>query len=452
MENREGRGRGEALDKEWYRRFVEEGSFQAYEYMDGDKAFRDEEKRKFLAGETENPTLDYPKIDREQLGAREEALLSLKKDVLARESDPTVKQVYRWRINEKLAEVRLLRATADGDMERFARYSKFVYGEPSKEIFGYTINQIRGIAERKLNHESEQVRVVAERLLAQFEKQEVDFEKPDAALVEGVNVQIKKEMEGVATVEGDDSREFGAEEVKRVFDEVLHSLGAEGWNVIVDTSSKTGISVDQENRFVRVPATKTLAKDKLTKLVAHEIGTHVVRRMNGERSRLRLLGIGLDRYEGGEEGVASAREQSFDGEVDEFAGLDGHLAIALALGLDGQERDFRGVYQVMEDISYLRNAKKGRSHEEVLAMSQKTAWDRSVRTFRGTDAKTKGVCFTKDMIYREGNIGVWEALKRNPEEMIRWSVGKYDPANERHLWVLNQLGISESDLELIEGM
>ena len=135
MENREGRGRGEALDKEWYRRFVEEGSFQAYEYLDGDKAFRDEEKRKFLAGETENPTLDYPKIDREQLGAREEALLSLKKDVLARESDPTVKQVYRWRINEKLAEVRLLRATADGDMERFARYSKFVYGEPSKEIF-----------------------------------------------------------------------------------------------------------------------------------------------------------------------------------------------------------------------------------------------------------------------------------------------------------------------------
>jgi hypothetical protein len=447
MENREGGGRKEALDKEWYRRFVEEGSFQAYEYFDGDKAFRDEEKRKFLAGETENPTLDYPKIDKVQLDGREEALLALKKDVLAREADPTVKQVYRWRINEKLAEVRLLRATADGDMERFVRYSKFVYGEPSKEIFAYTVNQIRGIAERKLKHESEDVRAVAERVLAQFEKQEVDFEKPDSALVEAVNVQTRIETDHLATIEGEDTHEFKAEEIVEVFDEALHSLEAEGWSVVIDTSSKTGISVDQENKAVKVPSTRTLDKKKLETLVAHEIGTHVARRVNGERSKLQLLGLGLDRYEVGEEGVATAREQSFDSEVDEFAGLDGHLAIALALGLDGKPRDFKGVYQVIEDISYLRNAKKGRSHDEVLSLSQKTAWDRSIRAFRGTDAKTKGVCFTKDIIYREGNIGVWEALKKNPEEMMRWSVGKYDPANERHLWVLNQLGISEQDLE-----
>ena len=48
-------------------------------------------------------------------------------------------------------------------------------------------------------------------------------------------------------------------------------------------------------------------------LIVHEIGTHVVRRENGKRSKLRLLGIGLDNYERGEEGIATMREQVLNG-------------------------------------------------------------------------------------------------------------------------------------------
>ena len=55
------------------------------------------------------------------------------------------------------------------------------------------------------------------------------------------------------------------------------------------------------------------------------------------------------------------------------------------------------------------------------------------------------------MIYREGNIGVWDVIRNNPDEMTRFSVGKYDPSNSRHIYVLDQLGISDEDLITLDS-
>jgi hypothetical protein len=63
-----------------------------------------------------------------------------------------------------------------------------------------------------------------------------------------------------------------------------------------------------------------------------------------------------------------------------------------------------------------------------------------------SDAATRGVCCTKDIVYREGNIGVWDVLGKNPQELVRLSVGKYDPANSRHVYMLEALGIADQDL------
>jgi hypothetical protein len=116
------------LDAGWYERFERVGSFQAYEYLDGDKSIRERQKDQFISGEKENPVLDYPKLDIEKLDRYEIELMEIKADVLTGESNETVKQVYRWRLNEKIAEVRMLKATANGDMRKFKRYCRFVYG------------------------------------------------------------------------------------------------------------------------------------------------------------------------------------------------------------------------------------------------------------------------------------------------------------------------------------
>lgn len=36
----------------------------------------------------------------------------------------------------------MLKATENNDMHRFLRYSEFIYGKPSKDVFDYTIHSI----------------------------------------------------------------------------------------------------------------------------------------------------------------------------------------------------------------------------------------------------------------------------------------------------------------------
>ncbi len=153
----------EQLDTQWYERFEKFGAFQAYEYLDGDKKIREEQKNKFLSGEIENPALDYPKIDLEKLITIENELIQLKVDIKDQEMNEVVKQAYIWRINEKIAETRMLTSAGKGDMKWFQRWSKFVYGSPSPEVFAYTIQSLRESISTSLSSNNEQiVRIVEE--------------------------------------------------------------------------------------------------------------------------------------------------------------------------------------------------------------------------------------------------------------------------------------------------
>lgn len=440
----------EPFDVSWYKRFLTIGSFQAYEYLDGDKAYRDEQKRGFVSGEIENPNLDYPKIDQEKLTRFEAELINLKIDIQEQEVNEIVKQLYRWKINEKIAELRMLQAAASDDTKRFKRYSEFIYGKPSLEVFSYSIQYFIDDLAKEFTSENPDIKRVAEelaKLLPTGLARPLVAELPTEADVGLVQTQTLKELSSVLNIQLEEGKQYTAEEIRQVFQGALDSLRAEGWQAIIDTTSKVAISVDQEEKAIKIPTSRKLAFDKLRALIAHEIGTHVARRLNGERSRLCLLGLGLDRYEKGEEGVATAREQSLAGHFDDFAGLEGHLAISLAYGLDGQPRDFRGVYEIMKRYFTLKQLVSGKDLKEALSLAQADAWNRTVRTFRGTNCATPGTCFTKDIIYREGNIDIWNVVRQNPNELVRFNVGKYDPANPRHILILNQLGISDSDLE-----
>lgn len=60
---------------------------------------------------------------------------NLKNDILAQETNLAVKRAYLRKVAEKLAEVRMLRATLVGDDQTFQKYTEFVYGKPSPEVF-----------------------------------------------------------------------------------------------------------------------------------------------------------------------------------------------------------------------------------------------------------------------------------------------------------------------------
>jgi hypothetical protein len=52
----------EQLDAQWFSRLRDE-IFEDYEKLSGNGAYREEQKRAFLAGEIEVPVLDYPELE-----------------------------------------------------------------------------------------------------------------------------------------------------------------------------------------------------------------------------------------------------------------------------------------------------------------------------------------------------------------------------------------------------
>lgn len=55
------------------------------------------------------------------------------------------------------------------------------------------------------------------------------------------------------------------------------------------------------------------------------------------------------------------------------------------------------------------------------------------------------------MISREGNIDIWYLLGQSPDEIHRFTVGRFDPSNPRHLVVLDQLFITDQDLSEVDS-
>ncbi|MBT4153497.1 MAG: DUF1704 domain-containing protein [Candidatus Magasanikbacteria bacterium] len=438
----------EPLDAQWYGRFEGAGSFQAYEYFSGDREARAEQKRAFMDGEIDAPALDYPKLNMGDLQTKEDDLLALKKDILNKEPNPDVKQAYRWKINEKIAEVRMMKAALNGNMKRFSKYTSFVYGEPSAQVFGYTLATESKKAHDALSSDNPDIAAAAQQLIEILPEGSAHdvAALPTQNIVDAMQVQTLDAFSEAMAAVDTKVEQYEAGQIQEVFREAMSSLELTGWTVEVVDTGKTSISVNQEEKKVVVPEGRSMTAKKLQQLIVHEIGTHVARRVNGEHSKLQLLGLGLDRYERGEEGVATMREQAVTGDVQDFAGMAGHLGIALARGVDGQKRGFREVYEIIRAQMYLEKLLSGMDPAAASGKADTLAYNRSVRVFRGTDGKTPGVCFTKDMIYREGNIDIWNLVGEDPDAAMQFSVGKYDPSNPEHLALLSRLGITDTDL------
>jgi len=487
----------EVLDQKWYARFEALAAFQAHEFFEDKKQVREAAKKSFLSNKDQNPELSYPDIDLQELDEKEKQLKALKKEIFDEENNQVVKIAYQWKINEKIAEIRLLKnavpqiggavneaiesgVSREKRMRRFQKYAEFIYGNPSPQIMAHTLEESAAEIEKAKASGNQALILAAQKLEASLPKTPVLAEAeslpelPQAALVEKVAGYTRErlkalmgkssdgEAEGAYNQVFQDSKQgvkYSSETVQGIFQAVLEELEADGWRAVVNTKSGSTIfSIDQGEKIAKIP-NKEASAQRVMELVAHEIGVHLQRRLNGEKSKLQLLGLGLDRYIRGDEGFASALEDSIKrkitnpetGKLKAYFGLDRHLAISLAVGTDGEPRDFKVVFGIMENYYYFQQILAGKKEDEAKETAENMAWNICVRVFRGTDCKTPGVCFTKDMLYTEGNIDMWRFIGQRHEdrfvvEMGQLESGKYDAANARHLWVMMRLGILEGDL------
>ncbi|HEY5714039.1 MAG TPA: tyrosine/phenylalanine carboxypeptidase domain-containing protein [Candidatus Gracilibacteria bacterium] len=438
-----------ALDAQWYDRFMAVGSFQDFSLLDGGKDSRDEQKRLFLEKGTRNPTLDYPKIDLHDLAMRETTLLALKQEIKDQEPNDEVSKIYRWKINVKLAEIAMIQAAERVDDRVFKAYSHFLYGEPNPEIFTYLIESLRRETDQYLQDPDEIIAQAAQTLNKRLPQEAAEIpsiQLPSPKIFSQVRNKVLGEVNLclLDEVRIEDERDYTPEEICEIFQSALTSISAPPeWTVEIDTGSRAGFMINQDKKTVVVPQSKNFKGRRLKGILVHEIGTHVAGRITGENGPLHLLGPGLDRYEPGEEALATMRAQVCNDTMTAFSDTDRYLSISLGEGLDGIPRDFRGVYEFMYDYFYFKALVADNHSEKAATSAQSKAWNTAVRTFRGTSCETPGCCYTRDLAYAEGNIGLWQSAIKDPAGFEVNNVGRYNLLSDRHTKVLHELGIIE---------
>jgi hypothetical protein len=327
----------EALDVQWYER-LRSLDISVISSIEISSEEEKQQKEGFLEGTIENPHFFYgDSPSTEELKTKEAGLFALKQEIKASEPNPTVKQAYLWKINEGLAQNRMIQqvnvlneytkaamdpatpeetladlyAQKQRAMRKFRHYSEFIYGSPSKDIFSYSGLQYKALAESLKGHEDPDVAAAAENISQIFAGIESGpgYEKPSQAAFETIHQHTLQTQGGIIDFPPS-SEKPDRETLVALFQKALDEVGATefGFQLVTDNPNAKLFNVKQGSKTVEIPESLEPTYTRIRELIAHEIGTHVVRRIHGERSKLLLLGLGLDRYDIGEEGTATARE------------------------------------------------------------------------------------------------------------------------------------------------
>ncbi|MEX1112335.1 MAG: tyrosine/phenylalanine carboxypeptidase domain-containing protein [Candidatus Andersenbacteria bacterium] len=401
----------------------------------------DKQRTRFLDHTINNPHFTYSTLETKTLEKQLLSIAKLEEQLFEEEDHPVVREAYRWKLDELRSRINLFIASVRDDMDEFQRHTEAVYGAPSPATFRWTVDALHELVDVSANHEDPTIQSAALELRSHLPDIEVTapiFIPPDET-IQKVFAALQAHAQPLLDIPAD--KYWKGDAVQRIFEQALKNVNMDDWEVIIETD-RYYMGVEHSEKEIRLPATRTFTRFKLLALLVHELGVHIVRAENGRNGPLLLLSKGLDRYERGEEGLATLYEEALRGSFQDLIRPERYLAFGLTMGLDGTPRDFREVYEVIFRYFYLKALLAGRKETTAYTRAQRRAWETCLRVFRGTDGQTKGVCFTKDLLYQDGNISLWHALHHHPEEIDRLLVGKYDPANPRHRWVLDQLDIT----------
>jgi len=422
---------GSAVDVEWFKQIQQVcAATEEVEWLQKNMQIIEEEREQFLANEIENPLFTYkPPTQAAALVAQVEALATT---IATTETNPVVADLYKHKIANQITRIGLAVASGAGNDKDFYTLSCVLYGKPRKKYFAYIAKQVVE-QYKQVNQAGGSVGKPLYKILSKIDTTKVDISA-------GILPPPVAEVELVESVA----------QAVAIFEHALHKLEITGWQVVVEEqSNRSRFSVSAHSKRVFVPNQtqldrrgKKMTTVQLEGIVEHEIGVHANRANAGGNSQLQLLGIGLDSYLRGEEGLASYVQQQVEG-AQEFYGFDRYLAASLAVGMDGSKRDFRGVFELMVAYYQLQFASTGQkpSYNRI----QNAAWEVCLRVFRGTTGQTPGCVYTKDIVYLEGNIGIWHFLSDKPHTFPDFFVGKYNPLLPRHVKALQTLGIITQD-------
>jgi len=388
----------------------------------------------------------YESMHQINLDVHQADFLDIQDRLESSQAPEVVKSLYRAKFAEQQEIINILSATFAQDDAEFHAASGRLYGTPDPKLFWFIALQIN---------------LQFSALIAKVDAKRTTLHKAYKVWREYFQTLTPPEKIGVYHVPmyngiyvPNDYEVDSAEKIHLMFSDYLVENGINNWVVKIDyPGARTSFGVNQTTKVISIPhdsdlslRKRVLTKISLQALLMHEVGVHVIRRENGDASPLALLGVGLDKYLRAEEGLATLAEQLITG-TSRYAGETGYFAVAAAMGTLGSPLKFADLYKVLNAYYILSIADKqleteGYYEPEELRMTATDyAWNRSLRTYRGTTGQTPGAVYTRDIIYLEGNKQMWKLLDSEAEIHPDWLVGKYDPTNHSHVSALTGLGI-----------
>ena len=404
-----------------------------------------------------SPGLTATHLDTTDLAARHERLADFKTWLLGEENADVpadIIQVYRWKINELIANNRMLQASLNGDMVRFRRYNTFIYGEPNPEVVAGVADWFRSDALKHVISEHESVREAADEVLRLVEDRGGSKFAlvPDPETFQRVRAEHFREGTGyyallLAGVMLPEGARVTNEVGDPALEQVRANLGADHYKTVDAPGGTWG--VDNRRGEVSRPAKINMIYERFVGLgVGHEWGSHVLEYLNGLDSALALAAVGFDRYESGNESRALIREEVVYESFAEFAAtlrwqdiMRREFAIALGHGVGGRgPMPFDQVDQIISAVDRLwERAKTPNDPIGADVRALKRTDDLLMRVIKGTDGK--GGAYLKDMVYLDPHPAMWRAAGLDPRIIGHGDLLKSDILNPRHTAIAQKYGI-----------
>ena len=368
-------------------------------------------KAAFLASPTmAHPDLLYPDVDVAVLTAQQRAIYELIADLPS--GGDGLQQLYVDLAMERSAEIGRRLAMAAGSSFDFARLDRRLYGEPSQEYFELVRPALSGKAIKPPKVPST---VAIGRV---------------RAYIDSVAPRINEWL-----IDTKDGQLFEPEEIVKYLQmAITHVPLLCGWRAVIGTGRKQNMSVNHDKCRVTVSPGTRVSFRELQKLFGHELLGHAVWAQQNKQAPLHILRRGLAGTSKVSEGLATVVSQVLMGETEELAGVEGYLAVGLALGMDGSGgHNFREVFEIMKDYYIRQDPSRG------IDDAIEKASSRAGRTFRGIKRGARGECSRKQIIYLEGNLAVWEGIESEPKYFNKLKLGRWDPTNREQEAALIQL-------------
>jgi len=316
-----------------------------------------EEKEKFLNSDFYEPNFRYKGVRNNN----EEILKKLSSIKSISDVDPRISDFYLSLIDSKKDADLLMKSV--GDNELVSEISIRKYGKPSDLLFRKATQVLRG-------------------------------------KVDSYNI--------VKYPSSTHSQVLGYDRIEEVFNSVFSSFNLKDWKLHPSSNiGKNGAKVGIKSKWVIVDPNIERSVFKLKKTLVHEVGTHVLRSINGQNSGvLALSNANLSSYLDIEEGLATWNESLNN--LLTLKTLKKKASFVYAIYI-GEKMSFRQLYNSMLSV-----------------FPKKTAFNITYRVKRGiADCSYPGI-YSKDIVYFRGFNRVKKALERDKSLYEKLYAGKID--------------------------